>query len=49
MVALKWPVNRYVMMFLKLLPMLDKDSNKSHVGGDYCWLFISFVVPYSFS
>jgi hypothetical protein len=33
-------------MFLKLLPMLDKDSNKSHVGGDY---FISFVVPYSFS
>jgi hypothetical protein len=37
MAALKWPLNRYVVMFLRLLPMLDKDSNKSHMDGDHCF------------
>ncbi len=38
MVALKWPLHKYVVMFLRLFPMLNRGPNRAHVGGDHCWL-----------
>ncbi len=41
MVALKsWLLHKYVVMFLRLFPMLDVGSNRAHVGLNHRYLII---------
>jgi hypothetical protein len=44
MVALKWSLYKYVVIFFRLFLMLDRGPNKVHMGGDHCRLTISYVV-----
>lgn len=36
MVALNWHLHKDVVMFFKLLSMLDKGPNMTNVNGDHC-------------
>ncbi len=44
MVASKWLLHKYVMMFPSLFPMLDTCLNRVHVGENHCWLIIFYDV-----
>jgi hypothetical protein len=46
MVTLTWPLYKYVVVFFKLFLMLYRGPNRTHVGGNHCWLTISYIVPY---
>ncbi len=52
MVALKWPLHKYIEMFFRLFRMLNRGPNKAHVGGDHCQLaigtYILYVFPYCY-
>jgi hypothetical protein len=47
MVALKWPLHTYVLMFIRLFLMLDKGPNGTHVSGDWRPLLVNCLLSLS--
>ncbi len=39
-------LHKYVVLFSKLFPILDRGPNRAHVGKDHCYLIVLYVGPY---